>query len=843
MPLLARLRPLLGPLRWPSLAIVVAGALIVLLCDGFVAYVVWSSHRQAVRSAESETADLARVLQEFVLKTVQGVDLMLSSTARTIAADPSLRTPGNPRLAALLRQQRMVYPGVGGLAVIDANGDLVTDTQGNGGAGRAYTFADRAFMAAHRGDPSRGLFFDAPRIGRVNGMHIIGVSRALLDPDGNFDGVVFAALTVTSLHEMFAAVNVGHTGAISLFRDDGLLLARTPDDGAIVGSTMAGVPLFVTHLPQAASGTFEGSGTADGVSRRISYRRLPGLPLVVTVARATSEVLATWRSNAWTYAIAAAIVNFLILGLGALLAREVARREASETEVRERERLIRLVADNVPMLIAYVDKNRVYRFANRLAARWMNTPVEAFAGRKVEDVVPPAFYERSKERIEAALAGTYLRFEEQRTYGDGVERWADVSYVPVREGEAGGYIVLVSDISDRKAAEERLREREDQLRQAQKMEVVGQLTGGVAHDFNNLLSVIVGNLDLLAMDLADPRQRPILQRAIDAVERGGTLTRQLLAFSRKQMLQPRSIDVAELLDDVGALLRRTLGESVVVAAVADDGLWPCRADRHQLETALLNLALNARDAMAKGGRLAIVASNFVLDAAYARRHAEVTPGDYVAIAVSDDGTGMTAEIAARAFEPFFTTKEVGKGSGLGLSMVYGFCKQSGGHVRLASEPGAGTTVTLYLPRADSPPRRAEPAPPPVPRGRGQRILVVEDNAPLREVAVTALRNLGYTTFAAETADDALAVLADRPEIALLFTDVMLAGGRSGFELAAEAQARRPRLKVLYASGHPNLDPSAPGGRFGASLPEGAVIVAKPLRVADLAKRVETALES
>ena len=844
MSVLANPRRRLGTFRWPSLAIAVASALIVLLCDAFVVYVVWSNHRQAVRAAESETADLARVLEEFVLRTTQGLDLLLSTTKSTIEADPTLRAPGDPRLIAFLQQQRRLYASVGGLAVLDARGNLIGGSQGPNSPGRAFNFADRPYFQIHRANPRNGLSVDAPRASRSTGERIIVFSRALQTSRGAFDGVVLAALTVRSLHEFFAAVNVGHTGSISLFRDDGLLLARTPDDPAIVGTSMARVPLFTTHLPQAASGTFEGAGTADGVLRRISYRRVPGLPLVVTVARANSEVAAAWRASAWTYGTIAVFVNLLVLALGALLAREVSRRVASESDVRERERLIRLVADNVPMLIAYVDKNRVYRFVNRVASHWMNTPINAFAGRKVEEVLPPAFFERSKERIEAALAGTHLAFEEKRTYGDGVERWADVSYVPVRDGsEIGGYIVLVSDITDRKAAEERLREREDQLRQAQKMEVVGQLTGGVAHDFNNLLGVIVGNLDLLAMDLKDPKHRQVLQRAIDAVERGGTLTRQLLAFSRKQMLQPQSIAVGELLAEVGALLQRTLGESVLVATAVAADLWLCRADRHQTETALLNLALNARDAMPKGGGLVIAASNFVLDEVYARRHAEVTPGEYVAIAVSDDGTGMTPEIAAHAFEPFFTTKEVGKGSGLGLSMVYGFCKQSGGHVRLYSEPGAGTTVTLYLPRADQPARRAEPAPPPVPHGRGQRILVVEDNAPLREVAVTVLHNLGYATVEAETADDALALLAAHPDIALLFTDIMLPGGRSGFDLAAEARRRWPRLKVLYTSGHPNLDQTMAGGRIGAALPKGAVIVAKPLRAADLARHVEDALEA
>jgi CheY-like chemotaxis protein len=370
------------------------------------------------------------------------------------------------------------------------------------------------------------------------------------------------------------------------------------------------------------------------------------------------------------------------------------------------------------------------------------------------------------------------------------------------------------------------------------MEVVGQLTGGVAHDFNNLLGVILGNLDLLDAVLeGKPEEQRILQRAIGAVERGGSLTRQLLAFSRKQMLTPQSIDVDHLLLDLAALLRRTLGESYDVSTKVTPDLWHCRADRTQLETALLNLSLNARDAMAKGGRLVLDGENFVIDDAYAAKFAEVQPGEYVVISVTDNGSGMPPEVTDRAFEPFFTTKEVGKGSGLGLSMVYGFIKQSGGHVRLYSEPGIGTVVKLFLPRATDGVIRAKPTPDTIARGEGQLILVVEDNVPLRQVAVISLNNLGYATLEAGTVDEAIVILEQHDDIALLFTDIVLPGGRNGFELAAVVRERWPGLKVLFASGHPNVAQSA------EAVAAGAVIVPKPFRVSDLARHVRAMLDS
>ena len=476
----------------------------------------------------------------------------------------------------------------------------------------------------------------------------------------------------------------------------------------------------------------------------------------------------------------------------------------------------------------------------------MKRPVGDFAGHRVSDILPPALYERAKPRIEAALRGINVGFEEKRLYGDGVERWADVTYVPVTDKsgpdkaeEVIGYIVLVADISGRKRAEAQLREHEEQLRQSQKMEVVGQLTGGVAHDFNNLLGVILGNLDLLDSILQDnPEAQRILQRAIGAVERGGSLTRQLLAFSRKQVLLPQVIDVDHLLVDLATLLRRTLGESVEVDTQAAPNLWQCRADRTQLETAILNLALNARDAMPKGGRVTIDAANFTIDDIYAGQYTEVTPGDYVALSVTDTGTGMTADVVDRAFEPFFTTKEIGKGSGLGLSMVYGFVKQSGGHIRLYSEPAIGTTVKLFLPRATDAKAMPKPRPDPAaPRGAGQLVLVVEDNVPLRQVAVISLNSLGYATLEATTVAEAIALLEKHADIALLFTDIMLPGGRNGFDLADEARVRWPQLKILFASGHPNVAQSA------EAVAAGAVIVPKPFRVSELARHVRATLES
>jgi len=386
---------------------------------------------------------------------------------------------------------------------------------------------------------------------------------------------------------------------------------------------------------------------------------------------------------------------------------------------------------------------------------------------------------------------------------------------------------LLEQIAQREQAE-------TALRQAQKMEAIGQLTGGIAHDFNNFLQVIQGNLQLLERRGvgSDDTQR-MIRAAIRSAERASTLTRRLLAFARRQPLNPVPIDVNKLIIATSELLRGTLGETVTIETALAGGLWRVAADPNQLENALLNLAVNARDAMPAGGKLRIETANAHLDAASSA--GDAAPGPYVVIAVSDEGTGMTKETREQAFEPFFTTKDVGKGSGLGLSQVYGFIKQSGGYAKIDSEPGKGTTVTLYLPRlAESPdatPGAADARPPL--RGREDVvILAVEDDADVRAHSVALLRELGYAVLEAADGAAALDLLDRHPDVQLLFTDVGLPGGLNGRELADEARRRHPRLRVLFTSGYAR-DAIVHHGR----LDPGVDLLAKPFTFEALAAKV------
>jgi nitrogen-specific signal transduction histidine kinase/CheY-like chemotaxis protein len=387
------------------------------------------------------------------------------------------------------------------------------------------------------------------------------------------------------------------------------------------------------------------------------------------------------------------------------------------------------------------------------------------------------------------------------------------------------------DLTEKRAAEA-------QMRQAQKMDAIGQLTGGVAHDFNNILTVITGTIGILAEAVEDqPEMVSIAKLIDDAAERGAQLTKHLLAFARKQPLQPVEIDVNSLILEAAKLLHPTLGEQIEISPRLSKEAWPTLIDPNQLTTAVLNLALNARDAMPKGGKLVLETSNVHLDDDYASMNSEVTPGGYVMIAVSDTGTGIPADLIEKVFDPFFTTKEVGKGTGLGLSMVFGFVKQSGGHIKIYSEEGHGTTVKIYLPRSTGQGQAAgamHAATEVV--GGDEIVLVVEDDSLVRKYVVAQVASLGYATLEATTAAEALKII-DGAKVDLLFTDVIMPGGMNGRQLVDEALRRRPALKTLFTSGYTENSIVHQG-----KLDPGVNFLSKPFRRQDLALKVREVLD-
>jgi PAS domain S-box-containing protein len=406
-------------------------------------------------------------------------------------------------------------------------------------------------------------------------------------------------------------------------------------------------------------------------------------------------------------------------------------------------------------------------------------------------------------------------------------------------GELQSMMGVAQDVTERVQAEELQRRLEAELRQSQKMQAVGQLTGGVAHDFNNLLTVILGNLDEIRDQLLGrPLGIELLDQVQQAANQAAELTQRLSAFSRQQPLQPRVVDAGRLVTNLESLLRRTLGVDIAIEVVQGARLWSCEVDPVQLENALLNLAVNARDAMPKGGKLRIETENARVDRLEAEPHDEVRAGEYVLLTVSDNGVGMSEQVLSRAFDPFFTTKGPGRGTGLGLSMVYGFVKQSGGHVRLSSTQGVGTSAKIYLPRSL---RTALPSEPPRvanqdPRGNGEIILVVEDDPHVRALTVRMLERLGYHVHVAEDGPSALRTLEQHAQIDLLFTDIVLPNGMNGVELSKIVRGLRPELPVLYTSGYTE-NAVIHDGRLDA----GVQLLEKPFTRAELAQHIRQAL--
>jgi PAS domain S-box-containing protein len=451
-------------------------------------------------------------------------------------------------------------------------------------------------------------------------------------------------------------------------------------------------------------------------------------------------------------------------------------------------------------------------------------------GHSAVEFIHPDDLENTRNEMRAARRGQLKRnFECRYIHKDGhavALNWTGSWSEPIRR-----HFFIGRDLTEIQAAEA-------QVRQAQKMDAVGQLTGGVAHDFNNILTVITGTIGILAEGVADRPELAGVARMIDeAADRGASLTKHLLAFARKQPLQPREIDINALVLEAAKLLHPTLGEQIQITPLLTPDTWIALVDPNQLTTSIINLALNARDAMPEGGKLALETDNVVLDEAYASMHSEVAAGDYVMIAVSDTGSGIAPADLERVFDPFFTTKEVGKGTGLGLSMVFGFVKQSGGHIKIYSEQGHGTTVKIYLPRAtglaEGDATTLQPA---MVEGGNETILVVEDDAMVRGYVITQIKSLGYATLEAGNGTEALELIDRYPGIDLLFTDIIMPGPMNGRQLANEAVKRLPALKTLYTSGytenaivhHGRLDP-------------GVLLLAKPYRKSELARMIRQAL--
>ncbi len=534
--------------------------------------------------------------------------------------------------------------------------------------------------------------------------------------------------------------------------------------------------------------------------------------------------------------LACFVLGLVLAALLGCIRRERIRRSAVEEELRESESRYRAIFETAVDAIIVSDQHGIIQEFSRAAEKMTGYLTSEVTGQNMR-VLLPADLRQEHDRYTARYLWTVRELEVCRK--DGTLFSAHLS---IAEWWAGGhrhFTGILRDLTSQRREQLERAKLEAQLHQAQKMEAIGNLTGGMAHDFNNMLGIIIGNIDLLRdlrKDDADVDE--LTREALDAAFRGADLTRRLLAFARQQPLRPQRVDVNELVSGITRLLSRTLGEDIEISLDLSPAVWPIVIDPAQLESSLTNLATNARDAMPNGGRLMVVTTNRCLDADYAAQHTEIVPGGYVMIEVSDTGTGMTQEVINRIFEPFFTTKSRDKGTGLGLSMVFGFIKQSGGHIGVYSEPGIGTTFRLFLPRMTQDVSTIEESVAvPLVHGRGETVLVVEDNAALRRVVMRQLGELGYRVLEAENAAAGLRLM-ERESIDLLLTDVVMPGGTNGRDLARRARQRWPGIKVVFTSGFSETRLNGDAGPLAFCTP----LLSKPYRKQDLASAAREALD-
>lgn len=660
---------------------------------------------------------------------------------------------------------------------------------------------DRKYFARSRDSEADTVVVSMAQRGRNTGKSILRVVRRIELADGRFGGVVFAALDAEKMVDLVQSLNLGPNSSGTLVGEDKLIRARFTGGKFTFGQDLTNSPMWA-GLAAGPSGHFSRISTVDGLERHFHFARISGFPLIGLISVAEKDIAKRREEIIKSHYLTLAVMTVLILAMTFFTLRQFAIREELEkatAALRANEAQTRLITDTLPAEINYTDRDGVIRFANLAYARRHGFKTGAdVIGKNKKDIWGADQHADVRREIAATLSGKLTQDERRRVMPDGNIRTFLFTRAPQRNdaGEIIGYVTVGQDITD-------VKDMEAALAQSQKMESIGQLTGGVAHDFNNLLSVIMGNAELLSATAEKPAQE--LATILHATKRGAELTQRLLAFSRRQPLQPRALDVPSLIEGMADLIRRTIGGTITIQTKSEKNLPHVLVDPGQLENVLLNLAINSRDAMPRGGVLSIETHAVRLhDGTFDVLHEHTKPGTYVVLEVSDTGFGMTEEVRKRAVEPFFSTKDVGKGSGLGLSMAYGFARQSGGHLSIYSEPGIGTTVKLYLPVAEDgaaaskmPERAAE-----VPLSKGEKILLVEEDVEVLQMVKTMLRTLDYETITEPNARAALARLEAGEKIDLLLSDVVLPGSFTGTELAEAVSARWPDIRVLFISGYP-----------------------------------------
>ena len=846
---------------------------------GLMIYAGVEGRRRAATESQGAAlavARLAAVEQHQLIEGTRQLLVGLSQLAEVANHD-------GPGCSALFADIRARFPAHANLGAATPTGDLFCSALP---MAEPVSIRDRPYF--RRAIDTRDFAVGSFLIGRVTGRPSLPLAYPAIDRAGRLRAVVFVALDLSWLNHLPADALLPDGSILTVFDGDGVVLARYPLAEAWVGQPIPDAPLVRAVLTGREDGTAEAQGR-DGVSRLYAFRRLPvprdagdlyigvGIPTAVAFAEAnralgrnmlglvvTSLVIlaAVWAGGSLVILrpVRALLQAVTRLGTGDLRARtglpyvgelgrlaqafdtmaanlerrETERRQAEEARRDSELQYRRLVEASIEGI--YIHQDFVIRLANPAFARMFGFErPEEVIGTDIHTLIAPEEYARMEEYKERRLRGEPApsRYEFQGVRRDDTRLWLENTVSVIMWDGRPAILATLFDLTERKQLEQ-------QYHQAQKMEAIGQLAGGVAHDFNNLLTVILGRSALLL-------QRPGLEDSIrknmeliqSTGQRASALTRQLLTFSRQQVIQPRVLPLRPVIEEISPMLKRLIGEDVELAVTVDPALGSVKADPNQVGQVLLNLVVNARDAMPQGGRLGIEARNVDLDAAAVRGTAEACPGAYTLLAVSDTGVGMDEATQARIFEPFFTTKGVGKGTGLGLATVHGIVKQSGGHISVSTAPGAGTTFRIYLPRVQEEAAAGSPGPAStrLPRG-SETILLVEDEPEVRALARDVLAQVGYRVLAvAEPAEARRLVEQPQSAVDLLVTDVVMPQ-MSGPELAAHLTARFPGLRVLHVSGYTS---DALVSR-GIS-PSDIALLQKPFTPGELARKVREVLDT
>jgi len=827
----------------------VLAAVFALTIVGTRASALWRQWHLATENAENGAAEAARIIEQYARRVFETSDLVADLIAREVAVRGGLEAlRGNAEMHALLRDLAARIAGEG-LAVLAPDGRPVATSFGD--AAPDVVLADRAWFGELVAGADRSI--GAAMANRFTGRLLFTYCRALRAGDGTLEAVIYVAVQPLPVTEEMASTGVSEGILRGLWTTGGLPLG--PGDTSADGAER---PAPRLEFPAEPNGHFRTVTTSDGRERLYAYRRIPEWGVVAAVGVPVDLARAPFRRDlAWSVALIAAFLAALgvLTALAAAVDRrdQAGRAQLAATNVRLREGQDALEALVLERTQALAEANLrlrenearyrgIFNASFQLVAllRPDGTMVEAneaalsFAGLTQAEVAGQPIWAarwwnggggteaRLRDAVARAAAGEFVRFEAE-VAGIGQSRTViDFSLKPAQPGH-GAPDWLIAEGRDIGA----LKTAQAQLHEAQKLEVLGQLTGGVAHDFNNLLMAILGNLNLLRKRMPDmePRFARLIDGAVQGAERGAALTQRLLAFARRQELRPVAIDLAALVGGMRGLLERSLGAATRIAVTVPEALPTIRADANQLEMALLNLALNARDAMAGGGVVRIEASE--TPAAGEARPAELSDGRFVRLAVIDDGCGMDAATLARATEPFFTTKGPGRGSGLGLSMVHGLAAQSGGRLQIRSAPDRGTAVELWLPVADATaaPQAAPPAPPPAAGNAPLAVLLVEDDPLIQAGTAAMLEDLGHRVVVAASGAAGLEALRGEA-FQLVLTDYAMPG-MTGAEFAARVARLHPELPVILASGFTDLPDlaGAPWPRLGKPYGQDALAAA------------------